>query len=170
MKKMSLSLIMLFFLLVFLQVGLFNNIHLFGLATPLLYIYFLIKLPVGINRSTVILLSTFLGFIIDIFGGTLGLNMFVMVVCGFLHYYFVRLFAPRDIPDDCIPSFDTFGKYFFLRFSGIITLIQVFLLYFIESFSLFNTKLLFLHTISSFTITFLLIFAFESIKFDVFKK
>jgi len=170
MKKVTLNLIMLFILLVFLQVGLFNNIHLFGFATPLLYIYFLIKLPVGMNRSTVLLLSALLGFIIDIFGSTLGLNMFVMVICGFLQYYMIRLFAPRDIPDDCIPSFDTFGKYFFLRFAGIITLIQVILLYYIESFSLFNLKLLFLHIISSFTITFLLIFAFESIKFDVFKK
>ena len=170
MKKMSLSLIMLFFLLVFLQVGLFSNIHLFGYATPLLYIYFLIKLPVGMNRNTVLFISALLGFIIDIFGSTLGLNMLVMVICGFLHYYLIRLFAPRDIPDDCIPSFNSFGKYLFLRFAGVITLIQVFLLYTIESLSLFNPKIVFLHIISSFTLTFLLIFASESIKFDVLKK
>jgi len=170
MKNFSINLIILFILLVFLQVWLFDNIHLFGIATPLLYIYFLIKIPIRTNRNVIILLSALLGFIIDIFGSTLGLNMLVMVICGFLRYYLIRLFAPRDIPDDSIPSFYTFGKYLFLRYAGTITLIQIFLLFSIESLSLFNPLLLFLRIIGSFTLTFLLIFAFESINIDVFKK
>jgi len=170
MKKISIQLILLFFLLIFLQVWLFNNIHLFGVATPLVYIYFLIKLPIGMNRNVAMLLSALLGFIIDIFGNTLGLTMFAMVISGFIRYYLVKLFTPRDIPDDCIPSFDTFGKFLFLRYAGVITLIHVFLLYSIESFSLFNPGVIFLRIISSFTLTFLLIFAFESINFGIFKK
>ena len=170
MKKISIKLILLFFLLVFLQVWLFGNIHLFGFATPLVYIYFLIKLPIRMNRNVVMLLSVLLGFIIDIFGSTLGLSMLVMVISGFIRYYLVKLFTPRDIPNDCIPSFDTFGKFLFLRYAGAITLIYAFLLYSIESFSLFNPGLIFLRIISSFSLTFLLIFAFESINFDVFKK
>jgi len=170
MKKVTIRLIMLFVLLVFLQVSLFSNIHLFGIATPFLYIYLIIKFPIKMNRNTILFLSALMGIIIDIFGNTLGLNMLVMVVCGFLRIYIVKLFTPRDISDDCIPSFDTFGKYLFLRYAGVITLIQVSLLYSIESLSLFNLKLLSLHIVSSFTITFLLIFAFESINIDVFKK
>ena len=170
MSKIYVRLIFLFILLVFLQVWLFGNIHLFGFATPLLYIYLIIKLPVRINRNSILLISALLGFVIDIFGNTLGLNMLVMVICGFLRIYLVKLFTPRNITEDCVPSFDTFGKYLFLRFAGVITLIQVSLLYLIESLSLFNLKLLLLHIVSSFTVTFLLIFAFESIKIDVFKK
>jgi hypothetical protein len=111
-----------------------------------------------------------LGFIIDIFGGTLGLNMTVMVIVGFLRYYILKLFAPRDIFDDSVPSFSTFGKFLFLRYAGAITLIQIVLLYSIESFSLFAPWLLFLRIISSFTLTILLIFAFESVNFDVLTK
>jgi len=170
MKKVYVRLIILFILLVFLQIWLFDNIHLFGFATPLLYIYFLIKLPIRVNRNIVMFLSAFLGFIIDIFGSALGLTMLVMVISGFLRYYLVKLFIPRDIIDDCIPSFDSLGKFVFLRYAGAITLIQVFLLYSIESFSLFNPLLLLLRIASSFTLTFLLIFAFESIKIDAFKK
>jgi len=170
MSKTYVRLILLFILLVFLQVWLFGNIHLFGFATPLLYIYLLIKLPVKINRNSILLISALLGFSVDIFGNTLGLNMLVMVICGFLRIYLVKLFIPRNITEDCIPSFETFGKILFLRYAGVITLIQVSLLYSIESLSLFNLKLLFLHIASSFFITFLLIFAFESIKIDVFKK
>jgi len=170
MKKISLRLIILFILLVFLQVWLFGNIHLFGLATPLVYIYFLIKLPVNMNRNAVMGLSALLGFIIDIFSGTLGLSMFVMVIAGFFRYYLLKLFAPRDVFDDSMPSFSSFGKFMFMRFAGSIVLIHIFLLYSIESFSLFTPLLLFLRIISSFTLTILIIFAFESVDIDVLKK
>lgn len=170
MKKISFQLIALFILLVFLQIWLFNNIRLFGFATPLLYIYFLIKLPISMNRNVVMLLSAFLGFIIDIFGGTLGLSMTAMIIVAFLRYYFLKLFSPRDVFDDYLPSFSTFGKYLFIRYAGILTLIHAFLLYTIESFSFFTPLLLFLRIIGSFIITILLIFAFESINFDGFKK
>jgi len=170
MKKISIYLIFLFIILVFLQVWLFGNIHLFGLATPLVYIYFLIKLPINMNRNAVLGLSALLGFILDIFSGTLGLTMFVMTIAGFLRYYLLKLFAPRDIFDDSTPSFDTLGKLMFIRYAGTITLIHIFLLYSIESFSLFTPLLLFLRIISSFIITILLIFAFESVNIDVLKK
>jgi rod shape-determining protein MreD len=170
MKRMSIRLFLLFIFLVFLQVWLFNNIHLFGLATPLLYIYFLIKLPISINRNSVLLLSALLGLIIDIFGSTLGLNMLATLITGFLNYYLLKLFAPRDTFDDNNPSFDTFGKFLFMRYAGTITLIQITLLYLIESFSLFNLGLLILRIAGSFVLTILLIFAFETIKFEVFRR
>ena len=49
--------IILFVILVLLQVLLFNRIAVFGLAVPILYIYFLIKLPYGRNRFYVIILG-----------------------------------------------------------------------------------------------------------------
>jgi rod shape-determining protein MreD len=170
MKKTAIHLISLFIHLVFLQVWLFDNIHLFGLATPLLYIYFIIKLPVSMNRNTVMVLSALLGFIIDIFSGTFGLSMTVMVITGFIRYFLLKLFMPKDIFDDYIPSFSTLGRFLFMRYAGVITLIQISLLYLIESLSLFTPGLLFLRIAGSFTLTILLIFAFESINFDVFKK
>jgi len=170
MKNVSVQLALLFIFLVFLQVWLFNSIHLFGYATPLLYIYFLIKLPIRMNRNVVILLSALLGFAVDIFGSTLGLSMTVMILLGFLRYYLLKLFAPRDVFEDYLPSFTIFGKFLFMRYAGTIVLIQLFLLYAIESFSLFNPLALFLRITGSFILTFLLIFAFESISLDLFKK
>ena len=170
MKNMSIQLILLFILLVFLQVWLFDNIHLFGYATPLLYIYFLIKLPISMSRNVVMLLSALLGFVIDIFGGTLGLSMTVLTIVGFLRYYLLKLFTPRDVSGDYFPSFSIFGKFLFMRYAGIVTLIHISLLYIIESFSLFNPWLLLLRITGSFILTILLIFVFESINMDVFKK
>ena len=58
---------LLFLLLIFLQVMLLNRITLFGVATPILYVYFLLKLPVGRNQFYVIISGFLLGLIIDIF-------------------------------------------------------------------------------------------------------
>ena len=170
MKKIFFQLIALFIFLVLLQVWLFNNIRLFGFIIPLFYVYFLIKLPINMNRNVVILLSALLGFIIDIFGGTLGLSMTALVIAGFLRYYILKLLTPRDVFIDYFPSFSNFGKYLFMQYAGAVTLIHVFLIYAIESFSLFIPKLLFFRITGSFTLTILLIFAFESINLDVFKK
>jgi len=163
MKNKTSYLIFLFILLAFLQIWLFGRIHLFGFASPLLYIYFLIKLPMNMNRNAVMLLSAFLGLVIDVFSGTLGLNMIVMVILGFLRFNLLKLFVPQDIFEETVPSITSFGRFIFMRYAGVITLIQVSLLYSIESFSLFAPELLFLRIIGSFIITFLLIFAVESI-------
>ena len=170
MKGVFLKLTSLFILLVFLQIWLFEKIHLFGFASPLLYIYFIIKLPVNMNRNAVLLLSALLGFILDVFNGALGLCMTVTVFVGFLRYYLLKLFVPRDIFENYIPSFSTFGKILFLRYAGVMTMVHVLLLYYIETLSLLNIGLLFLHVTGSFILTFLLIFAFESINPEVFKK
>lgn len=170
MKKFLLRQILLFIVLVFLQVWLFNSIHLFGVATPLLYIYFLLKFPVSMNRNAVLLLSAFMGLVIDIFDYTLGLNMLAMTITGFLRYYFLKLFIPKDIFDEYIPSFVTFSKLVFMRYAGTLVLIHTLILFVVESFSLFDPLLLFLRIASSFILTILLIFAFESFNFDLFKK
>jgi len=170
MEKALLRQILLFVILVFLQVWLFNNIHLFGYATPLLYIYFLIKLPVDMNRNVVLLLSALMGLVIDVFGYTLGLNMLPMVVVGFLRYYFLKLFTPRDILEEAIPSFSVFGKLIFMQFAATITLVHHIIFYSIESLSLFDPWMLFLRIGGSFILTILLIFAFESINLDGLKK
>ena len=66
--------VLLFALLILLQVLLFNQISVFGLATPFLYIYFILKLPVGRNVFFVIIMGFLMGLIIDIFLNTPGIN------------------------------------------------------------------------------------------------
>jgi rod shape-determining protein MreD len=170
MNKTTIQQILLFVLLVLLQIWLFNNIHLFGVATPFVYVYFTLKLPVKKNRNVVLLLSALIGLIIDLFGSTLGLNMFVMVVIGFLRFYLLKLFAPRDIFEDYVPSFETLGNFMFVRYIGILTLIHVIVLHLMESFTLFNPVNLILRIVGSFILTVVLICAFESIDIKRFKK
>ena len=170
MNKTAIQQIFLFILLVLLQIWLFNNIHLFGVATPFVYLYFTLKLPVKMNRNMVLILSALMGFVIDLFGSTLGLNMFVMVIMGFLRFYLLKLFAPRDVYEDYLPSFETFGNFMFVRYVAMLTLIHVAILHLMESFTLFDPLNLVLRILGSFILTVLIICAFESINVRGFKK
>lgn len=152
---------LLFLLLVFLQVCLFRNIHLFGYAMPLLYIYFVMQLAVNMNRNFVLILSSFIGLCVDIFNHTLGLNMFSCVIVGFLRFYLLKLLMPNNLLENYCPSLITFGKFGFLYYSTLITLLHQIILFTTESFSLFDPWSLIFHIIGSVILTMLLIFAFD---------
>lgn len=68
-----------FVVLVLAQVLILNNIHFLRVATPFLYLYFILKLPVGISRTNVVFFSFLIGLVIDIFSNTPG------IACVCLH-------------------------------------------------------------------------------------
>ena len=147
-----------FVLLVFLQIVLLNRIHFWGYATPLLYIYFILKLPVGMKEVSVLFIAASIGLIIDFFNYTLGLNMLACTIIGFCQPYFVcKLFSPRDATDSFVPSLKTLG---FLRFAGyaaLLTLIHHLALFAVESFSFLDITVLLIRIGSSFIFTLALI-------------
>jgi len=73
-----------FFVLVLIQVTLFNNIQIFGYINPYPYILFIILYPVSGNRYSLIFLSFLLGLTIDAFGNSGGIHA---AACLILAYY-----------------------------------------------------------------------------------
>jgi rod shape-determining protein MreD len=151
---------LLFLGMIFLQVIVFNKIHLFGVATPLIYIYFILKLPFDLNRNTVLVLSSLLGLSVDLLSSTIGLNMLACTVIGFIRYYFMRL-APQDLLPHSSPSLYSFGFGFFFRYVIIMMLAHHSVLFFAESFSLFDLSHVLLRIGGSSLFTLIMIFAFE---------
>jgi rod shape-determining protein MreD len=149
--------------LVFLQVCLFSRIHVFGVATPVVYTYFLIKLPVKLSRNAVLFLAALIGLSIDIFGYTLGLNMLATIIVGFMRYMLLRLFKPRDLIDNVIPSFGTFGRNMFFRYAGTVTLLHITLLFAIDVNAFLVPSLFILRIAGSFIISSLIIYGLEMI-------
>lgn len=62
-----------FVFLFLLQVLVFNHVHIFGYATPMPYIYFLLILPSDTPRWLYVLLGFVLGLLIDLFTNTPGM-------------------------------------------------------------------------------------------------
>lgn len=59
-----------FVVFVLIQVLVLNNIHFLRIATPFLYLYFIIKMPVGSSRTQVVFFSFIAGVVIDTFSNT----------------------------------------------------------------------------------------------------
>lgn len=56
------------------QVLILNHVHLFGFATPLLYIYFIILFQRNYPRWALLLWGFALGLLVDIFSNSTGVN------------------------------------------------------------------------------------------------
>jgi rod shape-determining protein MreD len=151
-------------LLVLLQVLILNRISFLGYGVPFAYIYFIIKLPIGSNKSVVILLSFILGLIIDIFCNTPGINAAAAALAGFVRGPVQGLFFMVDDYNEQTPGLSLLGAAF-IKYAIFLTLIHHIALISIESFSYFNPGILLARIGLSTILTSLLVFAFEGFSF-----
>lgn len=97
---------------------LFNNIHIMGIATPLMYVWFVLMLPRDLPHWKRLVMCFVLGTLIDTFSNTAGLAMTSLTAVGFVQPYFLELFLGREDEEDFKPSIRTMGfwKYSFYAF------------------------------------------------------
>ena len=108
-----------FISLVLLQALVFNHVHIFGYATPMPYVYFLLILPSDTPRWLYVVLGFALGLCIDILTTTPGIAAGATCLLGLLAPLYLRIFSPSDNNDAFIPSkrsmeWNSFSKYIFL--------------------------------------------------------
>jgi rod shape-determining protein MreD len=143
---------------------LLNRISLFGVATPVLYVYFLLKLPVGRTPYSVILIAFLMGLIIDIFLNTPGMNAAAITIVAAFRKNIIGLFFEEEGHDEYIPGMNMDAGPF-VRFTIFMVVLHITLLFFIESFTLFNLKNTLLRIVTSSVVTIPLILALDSLMF-----
>ena len=148
---------------VLLQVLVMNNIHLFGIVTPFIYLYVILKLPVDLSRSSAILVSFFLGLIIDIFSNTFGMHAAACSFIGFIRTPLLERFVDmRELHEGSVPSYKAFGYTKFMRYALIIIAIHHVTLFSIEAFSFFQPGTMIVRMFSSILLSTLLILVIEA--------
>ncbi len=164
MAKSILNFILLFVVLVAAQVIIFNHLFLFNVALPLVFIYFIIKLPVTLGLNWMMSLSFLMGLTIDIFSDTQGMNALTCTIFATLKKPVLRLYFPREedltYPE---PSIRSLGLGVFMKYLITMVVIYSFLYFTIESFSLFNPLRLLLRIVGSSVLTFFLILGIDSL-------
>ena len=150
--------------LILLQVLILNNVHIAGVATPFLYVYFILKFNSGTSRNELMVWGFCMGLAIDIFSNTPGMNAAATVLLAFLRPLFLRLFTPRDNPDSFIPSFKTMGISPFLKYTTASVFVHSLALLSIEFFSFTSIPLLLLRVVSSTILTITCIMAVEGVR------
>lgn len=154
----------LFVVLVLLQVLIFNHILLFGVAVPLIFIYFIISLPIGINLNLLYTLSFLIGFIVDVFSDTMGLNSLSCILMSVVKTPVFYAYIPRDDESRFMyPSIRSMGWMNYSKYLISMTAIYCLLLFVIEYLSFASFGLILLMFAGSTILSFFLMLAAESI-------
>lgn len=164
MQKTVLQFCLMFLLLVPAQAVIFNHIALYSVGLAFVFLYFIVKLPLSLSPSKVIFLSFLMGFVIDIFQDTPGVNALACTCLGGCRQSIARLYIPREEDKlHAIPSIRTLGASVFAKYVFTLTLIYCILTFAIEALTFFNLSLLSLRVVASTLLTGLLLLALDSV-------
>jgi hypothetical protein len=125
-----------FFILLVLQILIFNNI---GITSwdiiPAFYILILILLPFETPDWLILVIAFIVGLVIDIFADTLGLSTSVCLLVAFLRPLILRSISPRGGFDQgSYPRVQYMGLPWFVQFSFMMILIHQTAYYWLENF------------------------------------
>lgn len=146
------------------QVLILNHIHMFGVATPLLYVYFVITFRRHTPQWMVLLWCFVMGLVVDMFSSTPGLAAGSLTLLGFIQPYLLELLVPRDSVDDLKSSVVTLGPVKFYSFCAMMVLLYCLVYFALEAFNFFDVLLWLERAVASTVLTLILIFAIETVR------
>jgi len=126
-----------FFILIFLQVLIFNNIGITSWKiVPAIFLLIILLLPFETPDWLILIIAFLSGFVIDIFSDTIGLNSASCVLFAFFRPLVLRSLSPRGGYDPgTYPKVQYMGLPWFLKYSSILIFSHQFLYYILEDFS-----------------------------------
>ncbi|MDR3309070.1 MAG: rod shape-determining protein MreD [Tannerella sp.] len=155
---------------ILLQVLVVNYIHLFGLVSPFIYIYIILKLPLDLSPSRVIFASFLVGLAVDMFSNTFGMHAAACSLMGLARLPVAKLSIDmREMPDRPIPSYKMLGVVVFLRYAAPLVAIHHAALFAVDAFNLFQPVMLLQRFTFSFIASFLLLTAIEAFNLNQVK-
>lgn len=164
MTKTTIRFIVLAIVLVLAQVMVFNNICLFNVAVPMVFIYLIGRLPVTMSVNAVMSVGFFLGLAVDVFSDTYGMNALACTCLAALRRPVLRLYVTReeDLPDP-VPSMHSLGTSVYLKYLLTLTLLYCMMIFTIEAFTFFNPLRLILRIVCSTALSMLVMVGIDSL-------
>jgi rod shape-determining protein MreD len=124
-----------FFLLVLLQVLIFNNLNLGGYVNPFPYIYLILVLPISIGRMQLLLIGFLLGLTVDVFSDTGGIHAAAATLISFYRPLYIKAQSPREGYDlGAVPHLKVFGVTWFIPYAILLILLHHTVLFYLEVF------------------------------------
>ena len=138
------------------QVFILNNIQLSGYINPYYYIVFILYFPTKSTKSTILLLSFTMGFIMDIFCYSYGTHAFASVLIAYLKILWTsKLNYSKDSEE--LFEINNLSMNRFIIVSIYFIFIHHFTLFFLESFSFKELFLVIQTTLASSILTLMLV-------------
>lgn len=128
--------LLLFLIVSLLQIYLFNNLAIGSWFSPLVYLAFLVLLPLETPPIVMLLLGLVMGVCMDATMGIAGINTLATLPVAFLRPKLIHALSARDdLRDDGIPSPARMGKPLFWSYVVVMILIHHSLFFTLEALS-----------------------------------
>ena len=151
MNKSIFQTLALFVLLAIVQVLVCNNISILNFATPFVFIYVIVRLPLTLHRNWVMIIGFLAGLIIDIFGDTAGETV-------------VKLYVTHDDEiADPVPSAKTLGPGAYIKYLLTMTFVYCLSVTFIEAFTLHDFLLSLYRVVGCTALTFVILLGIDAL-------
>lgn len=155
--------------LLLLQILVFDNIRLGNYVHPYVYVLFVMILPFDTERWKLIINGFLIGFAVDIFCGTPGLNAAATVFMAFLRPFIINVTTRKsDIEGKTAPTVSEMGLKWFFFYALFLLIFHNLLLFWLEAFSVKLLGLVMLEVLmsvpASLFVIILVIYIFQPIK------
>ena len=153
-------------LFVLLQVLFLNNIQFVSYINPLVYLILIITLPQDTEKWFLIIYAFFLGILLDLFEGNIGLNSSSLVFIAFLKPYLHKVLIPKNLIDEKDKlGLKNLGIQTFSIYTLTLILIHNSFLFLLENFSFSPILPLIWKVVLSTIVTFIIILIFQLFTF-----
>mgnify|MGYP000081727888 CR=1 FL=1 len=150
--------------LVLLQVFILNNINFGGFLNPLIYVLFILSLPLETPRALTLILGLILGLTIDIFTRTLGMHTMATIALAYFRPIVLNYIEPRDGYEVGMrANIADFGYAWYLSYSAVLIFAHHLILFSVETFRLQEFGWVLLKTALSTLVSLVFILAFQLI-------
>jgi rod shape-determining protein MreD len=125
-----------FFLLILLQVLIFNNLHIQGYINPYIYILFILLIPFETPHWLLLISAFALGFGVDLFSDTMGMHAAASVFMAFCRPGILRMvYSSKDYEVGITPGINDLGFEWFLKYAFILVFLHHLAFFYLEVFT-----------------------------------
>ena len=123
--------------LVLLQIAVFDNLRFGSFVHPCVYVIFIFLMPFETSAWKLMINGFLIGFAVDVFNGTPGLNAAASVLLAYVRPFIISITTRKsDIQDKNEPSIAEMGLQWFVLYSFLLLVIHNLFLFWLEAFSI----------------------------------
>ena len=164
MNKEIIKFALLFIVMLLAQVLICNHIAIFNVAVPIIFIYFIIRLPISLGNGILFTLAFIMGLSVDIFADTLGVNALACTLLAAMKRPIYYAYVPKDDKTKYLtPSISSLGVGVYCKYLVTSVGLYCLMVFTIEYFNFANLKEIIILAASSCLLTFIMLLAIDSL-------
>lgn len=160
MNRTAINILLTALILIPAQAVFFNNMVLFNVAMPIVFIYIIISLPITYSPEWKMSIGFVSGLAVDILSDTLGVNALCCTLLSLFQPGIFHLYMSNDIDlAEQRPSPRNMGSASFMKYTLTMAAIYCLMVFVVEAFQIFDFQIFCLRVIASTIYSFIIIYA-----------